>query len=243
MIGIKHPNQYVLFVPISNTLLHFVPNISTSRMKFIVTENIIFYNTKGSKMNKNNTPDYISIIKNYIPYNAQEEQDKIVMLDYIHTFPDTILTRKNIFAHMTASSLIFNRDKDKLLMIYHNIFKSWSWTGGHADGDNDFMQIAIKEAKEETGILNLIPMINKIAALDILPVWHHVKNGKFISSHQHLNLCYVFYADEKETLRIKEDENSGVAWIPIKELDKFVTEPDMLPVYDKIIERVKMIHN
>lgn len=40
-------------------------------------------------------------------------------------------------------------------MAYHNIYKSWAWTGGHSDGDSDLLNVALKEAKEETGLENL----------------------------------------------------------------------------------------
>ena len=55
-------------------------------------------------------------------------------MEYLNTFND-VLTRNNKMCHFTASSWIINKDKTKVLMVYHNIYKSWSWTGGHADGD------------------------------------------------------------------------------------------------------------
>ena len=78
------------------------------------------------------------MIENYKPYNEQEENDKKIMLKYIDSFDD-VLTRNNEFGHFTASSWVVNKEKTKLLMIYHNIYQSWSWTGGHADGDVDLL--------------------------------------------------------------------------------------------------------
>ena len=184
--------------------------------------------------------NYIEELKTYCPKNKQEEADREMILLYIKTFPDTILTRENSFAHITAASMIFNRNRDKVLMIYHNIYRSWSWTGGHADGDSDMLYVAEKEAKEETGIRNLKVLglesdKGPMAAVDVLPVWGHVKRGKYVSSHLHLNFSYLFEADEEEALHIKEDENSQVGWIPITELREKVTEPDMIPVYEKLI--------
>lgn len=189
--------------------------------------------------------NYIEELKAYCPGNDQEAADKRMILDYIETFPDTILTRENRFAHITAASMIFNERKDKVLMIYHNIFRSWSWTGGHADGDEDMLYVAMKEAKEETGVKNLRVLQKKgnpgtLAAVNVLPVWGHVKRGVYVSSHLHLNFSYLFEADEREALRIKEDENSQVGWINIDELREMVTEPDMIPVYEKLISLRKM---
>lgn len=184
--------------------------------------------------------NYIEELMGYHPKNRQEAADKQMILEYIGNFPDTILTRENRFAHMTGSSMIFNEKKDKVLMVYHNIFHSWSWTGGHADGEADLLRVALKEAKEETGVKNLRVVQGKedqspMAAVDVLPVWGHVKRGAYVSAHLHLNFGYLFEADEEEALRIKEDENSQVGWIRIKDIREKVTEPDMIPVYEKLI--------
>lgn len=184
--------------------------------------------------------NYIEELHAYSPKNEQEAADKQMILDYIKTFPDTILTRENRYAHITAASMIFNEDRDKVLMIYHNIYRSWSWTGGHADGDTDMMKVAIREAKEETGIGNLRVLApgekeSPLAALDVLPVWGHVKRGRYVSSHLHLNYSYLFEAKESEALHIKEDENSQVGWLAVSKIRDQVTEQDMIPVYEKLI--------
>lgn len=184
--------------------------------------------------------NYIEELKRYHPRSEQEAADREMILLYIEAFPDTILTRENGFAHMTGSSMIFNKERDKVLMAYHNIYRSWSWTGGHADGEEDMLLVAEKEAKEETGVETLRVLGKKaengfLSAVDVLPVWGHVKRGRYITSHLHLNLSYLFEAEEKEILHIKEDENSQVAWLPVSEIKTKVTEPDMIPVYEKLI--------
>ena len=96
-----------------------------------------------------------------------------------------MLVRENEIAHMTSSGFIVNKDRTKVLMIHHNIYNSWGWTGGHADGDSDLIAVAIKEAKEETGIKNANPITNDICSIDILPVNSHIKKGKYVASHLH----------------------------------------------------------
>ncbi len=78
--------------------------------------------------------DLVKALEHYVPYNEQEEKDRQVMLQLLRTTPD-IFERKNQTAHFTASSWLLNREHDKVLMIYHNIYHSWAWTGGHADGE------------------------------------------------------------------------------------------------------------
>ena len=179
-------------------------------------------------------------IEKYIPYNEQEASDKELMLEYIDKFED-VLTRKNKMCHFTASNWIVNKDRTKVLMIYHNIYKSWAWTGGHADGDSNLLHVAIKEAEEETGLNKLKLLSDGIYGLQILTVDSHIKRGKFVSSHLHLDCCFLLEANEEEKLRIKEDENSGVKWVEIDKVTKLTNEEKMKPIYTKLNSKLKTI--
>ena len=123
-------------------------------------------------------------------------------------------------------------------MVYHNIYKSWSWTGGHSDGESNLLDVAIRELKEETGVKNVKPILDDIFSLEIICVNGHVKKGKYVSSHVHLNVSYLLEADENEILRIKEDENSGVRWIDINNAIEMSTETWMKGIYKKLIEKM-----
>lgn len=186
-----------------------------------------------------NLRDLEKEIENYKPYNEQEEKDKQTMLKYINTF-DNILVRENEFAHFTASSWVVNKEKTKVLMIYHNIYQSWAWTGGHSDGEADVLKVAIKELKEETGVQNVKILKEDIFSLEAITVDGHVKRGKYVSSHIHLNLTYLLEVDEKEILHIKEDENSGVKWVPIEKINEVSKENWMKEnIYTKLNKKLK----
>ena len=161
-----------------------------------------------------------------------------MILKYCDLFDD-VLTRKNEIAHFTCSGFVLNETKDKVLMIYHNIYNSWAWTGGHADGESDFLKVATRELQEETGVNKVNPLVKNIFALDVLPVFGHIKNGRYVSAHIHISLAYLLEVSEQELLSIKEDENSNVAWLPLDTFLNFVAEEHMKPVYMKIIEKAK----
>ena len=72
----------------------------------------------------------------------------------------------------------------------------------------------------------------------IICVNGHIKKGKYVSSHVHLNVSYLLEADENEILRIKEDENSGVRWIDINNAIEMSTETWMKGIYKKLIEKM-----
>lgn len=160
----------------------------------------------------------------YQPENEQEERDKELILHCLDTEAH-IFTRENRLAHMTASAWITNPERTKVLMAYHNIYHSWSWLGGHADGETDLLQVALKEAKEESGLQRVWPVSDKIFSMEVLTVDGHVKKGTYVSSHLHLNVTYLLQADEADALHIKEDENSNVAWFSLDEAVAASTEP------------------
>lgn len=179
----------------------------------------------------------IEMLKNYIPYNEQEKEDLKIIIDAENKFGD-ILTRNNKFCHLTSSAFITNKHHTKVLCIYHNIYRSWSWVGGHADGDDDMLYVAKKETGEETSLQNFKILRNTPISIEILPVISHVRKGKFVSAHTHLNITYLFEADENETIHILEDENSNIGWLTFDELIEKSSEPYMIPSYKKIIERI-----
>jgi 8-oxo-dGTP pyrophosphatase MutT (NUDIX family) len=185
-----------------------------------------------------NAMNWVDSIKSYTPYNEQEKKDKDGILYCIDKFED-VLTRKNEIAHITSSAFVLNKKRDKVLMVHHNIYNSWSWTGGHADGEDDLLAVAVKEVKEETGVKNIHHVSSDIFSLDILTVLGHVKRGKYVSPHLHLSVAYLLEGDEKEQLVVKEDENSGVKWVPIDKVNVYSNEPHMQKVYEKLVCKVK----
>ena len=163
-------------------------------------------------------------IKKYRPCNEQEQRDKAVILAFLENDEDAFL-RSNLLAHMTASSWIVNPERTKTLMVYHNIYDSWSWIGGHADGETDLLSVALREAREETGIAHVRPVSPEIFSLEVLTVDGHEKRGEYVPSHLHLNVTYLLEAEESDTLHICKEENSGVAWLTLEEALKASTEP------------------
>ena len=176
-------------------------------------------------------------IKNYIPFNEQEAKDKEKILNFIEANPDFLL-RDNLTGHMTTSIWTVNKDRTKTLMVYHNIYDSWSWIGGHADGEELLHQVAMRELREETGITNASLINDEIFSIEILDVAEHVKKGKTVPKHFHFNVTYIAEADEECALHINEEENKDVRWFTFDEALKASKEPWMVEnVYRKLIER------
>lgn len=174
----------------------------------------------------------------YTPYNEQEERDRELILHCLET-EDDLFTRENRLCHLTASAWVVNKDRTKVLMAYHNIYNSWSWLGGHADGDEDLMRAALREVREEAGISSVRALSEKIFSLEVLTVDGHIKNGAYVSSHLHLNVTYLLEADENEPLHHREGENTDVRWFPLDEAVKASSEPWFREhVYSKLNEKL-----
>ena len=177
------------------------------------------------------------IITNYKPMNQQEEYDRNQMLQFMKNNAN-YLERENQIGHFTASMWTVNKERTKTLMVYHNLYDSWSWIGGHADGMENLFEVALKELREETGIKTVRLVTEDIFSLETLSVNGHMRKGVWVPSHLHFNLTFLAEAEETEELAVKEDENSAVQWWTFEEALKVSTEQWMIEnVYKKLIER------
>ena len=179
----------------------------------------------------------------FTPFNAEEAADLALIRRCLETEP-AVFTRENQLAHMSASGWIVNRERTKVLMVYHNLYQSWSWLGGHADGDEHLLRVALREAQEESGLTHVRPVSEDIFSVEVLPVFGHWKRGAYVPSHIHLNVTYLLEADDHEPLIIKPDENSGVRWFTPEEALAATSEEWMRDhIYQKLINKLDAFLN
>ncbi len=179
-------------------------------------------------------------IRKYAPCCEQEARDKAVILEYLEKHRKDAFSRSDPIAHMTASGWIVNRERTKVLMVYHRIYDSWSWTGGHADGEQDLLAVAVREAREETGLRKVRAVSEEIFSMEVLTVDGHEKRGAYVPSHLHLNVTYLLEADESEELHACEEENSDVRWFTLDGALEASTEPWFVErIYKKLNDKLK----
>ena len=179
-------------------------------------------------------------IAGYTPCCEQEREDQRMMLSCLDGRSD-VLTRSDELCHFTASAWVVNPERTRVLMLYHNIYNSWSWPGGHADGEEDLLSVALREVREETGLAHVRPVTEDVYSLEILTVNAHFKRGKYVIPHLHLNLTYLRQADEIQDIHSKPDENSAVKWFDLQDAVAASSEPDMRVVYAKLNNKLKDI--
>lgn len=168
--------------------------------------------------------DIIEQIRQFRPWNPQEEQDRAELLRRLSS-GEELYTRKNPSAHLTASAWVVSPNRRQVLLAYHNLYDSWAWLGGHADGERDLLSVALREVQEESGLKAVRVVSPEIYSLEILTVDGHEKRGAYVSSHLHLNVTFLLEADPKLPIRCKPDENSRVGWFGLEEGVAASTEP------------------
>ncbi len=176
-------------------------------------------------------------IENYVPFDEAEEKIKNYLLKWIDTFKD-VLTRENEFGHFASSAFVVNKDRTKMLVVYHNIYDAWIFPGGHADGEEDLLSVAVREVEEETGLKTKV-LDDSIFAISASPITGHIKRGKYVPAHTHLDVVYLLEADDKEPLTFRKDESKGVKWISLEEATGKNIVDFIRPVHQRMINKLK----
>ena len=101
----------------------------------------------------------------------------------------------------------------------------------------DFLSVAVREVEEETG-LKVKVLDENIFSIQSLPVKCHIKRGKYVSAHLHLDVVYIMEADDKIPLVYREDESKGVKWIPFEEATNEKMCDFIRPIHKKLIRKL-----
>ncbi|MBQ0017422.1 MAG: NUDIX domain-containing protein [Clostridiales bacterium] len=179
------------------------------------------------------------LVENFKPTNNRQKEDKEVFLWCMDNMPD-LLTTKNEQFHFTATAFIVNTKRDKVLSIYRNTCDSWALPCGHADNMKVMLNVALKEAKEETSIkeFNVLNCGEPIT-IEKLLVDQHYKGNKLVYEHYHLNFTFALEADDTLPLVINTTENSDIKWMEFDEFLESVSEKNMDEVYKTMIKQIK----
>jgi 8-oxo-dGTP pyrophosphatase MutT (NUDIX family) len=168
----------------------------------------------------------IQFFKTYKPQLEEETKFVLTFLELLN-HPDCF-QRTHLPGHITGSAWIVNSSRTKTLLVLHGKLNRWMQPGGHADGDENILRVALREAEEETGLKNL-KAIQTIFDIDI----HLIPERKDFPAHDHYDIRFLLEADENEKV-VVSDESHDVKWILLSELEKYTTERSVLRMKEKL---------
>lgn len=143
----------------------------------------------------------------YNPDNALEESFKLEMLAFINEHHDCF-ERSLIKGHITASAWLLNADHSQALLMHHSKLDQWFQLGGHCDGDSDVLGVAIKEAREESGIASIQPVSADIFDIDI----HEIPPSKSTPAHLHYDVRFLLHVTDTQHV-VQNHESKELRWI------------------------------
>lgn len=160
-------------------------------------------------------------LADYAAKHPDETETVGRFIDFVRTEGDCF-ERSLAVGHVTGSAWIVNADGSQVLLTHHRKLDRWLQLGGHADGDPDVFAVALKEAREESGLSDFAAVIEGIFDLDI----HPIPARKSDPEHLHYDVRYLLRATGA-TDYVVSDESHDLRWVPLDEVTTLTTEDSM----------------
>src|SRR5579871_5261384 len=172
-----------------------------------------------------NRADLIAMFESYRTEFADEQKFVPSFLELLRD--EDCFQRTHLPGHITGSAWIVNASRSKVVLVHHAKLNKWVQPGGHADGEENILNVALRETEEETGLTRLKPL-PAIFDIDI----HEIPQRKDFPAHLHYDIRFLIEADEKESI-VVSDESHDVKWVDLVELEKYSHERSVLRMKEK----------
>lgn len=161
--------------------------------------------------------------------DAHEAEVTAATIAFVQAHKDCLL-RTCAPGHLTGSAWIVSPDRSHTLLTHHFKLEKWLQLGGHADGDSDLLAVALREAREESGLTKLHAVVPEIFDLDR----HWIPARKNEHGHYHYDLRFLIEADPQEPLQIS-GESKELSWVPIDAVATLNPEESMSRMVRKVL--------
>jgi 8-oxo-dGTP pyrophosphatase MutT (NUDIX family) len=156
----------------------------------------------------------LNLLKSYHPKDPQEILFTEQTTSFIQENPECF-ERTLLIGHITGSAWIVDKSRQFTLLTHHRKLDKWFQTGGHCDGDSDVLNVAIKEAMEETGLSDIQAISPNIFDIDI----HEIPERKDVPPHLHYDVRFLLEADINKPLIISS-ESADLAWVELSKVSQ-----------------------
>lgn len=153
----------------------------------------------------------LTLLNRYTPNDPDEVATKAQMIEFATAHPNCF-ERTLTPGHFTASCWLLSKDGSKALLMHHRKIDKWVQPGGHADGMNDLVAVAVKEAQEESGINGIEPVSEEIFDLDI----HEFPKRGNDPAHLHYDVRFLLQVKSDEKV-VQNEESKELRWIGTKD--------------------------
>lgn len=147
------------------------------------------------------------MLENYHPMAQEELEFKQRMIDFINKY-ENCFERSLEVGHITGSAWLLNKDKTQALLMHHSKLDLWLQLGGHCDGNPDVISVAVREAREESGIQTITPISSEIFDIDI----HLIPENSKEKAHYHYDVRFLLAVVSDEQI-IQNSESKELRWI------------------------------
>lgn len=129
--------------------------------------------------------------------------------------------------HLTASAWIVSRESRSVLLTHHRKLDRWLQLGGHADGETDLLAVALREAREESGLedLRVLPAEGRLEILDVDV--HVIPARGREPGHEHHDVRFLLEASELQPIRRQESESKAMSWFRGERLEAVLEEESL----------------
>ena len=160
-------------------------------------------------------------LRNYHPYDQRERDMHETLIRFVETERDCF-ERDLKIGHITGSAWVIDRTRTLVLLTHHLKLDRWLQLGGHADGDADIRRVALREAREESGLEDIHPLSEAIFDIDVHPIPARGVEPR----HFHYDVRFLLEADAAAPLVISR-ESKDLAWVALSDIAQITTEPSI----------------